>query len=61
MNSGGTKIMDTQELIEKLQRNIADWEEQARLWEGLGNSALAESCRTKAGQWAEVIKLLNRS
>jgi DNA phosphorothioation-dependent restriction protein DptG len=56
--------MDNQELIERLKRDIEDWKEQARLWEGLVGSrrdakALAKRCRAKADQWAEVIKLLD--
>ena len=47
--------MDNEELIAKLKRDIEDWNEQARLWDSNGDADLANQCRTKAKQWAEVI------
>ena len=44
-----------EKLIEQLKRNIEDWNEQARLWESKGDADLANQCRTKAKQWAEVV------
>lgn len=50
--------MDNQELIERLKRDIEDWNEQARLWDAKGDAELAEKCRAKAKQWADVVRYL---
>ena len=47
--------MIDEKLIEQLKRNIEDWNEQARLWDSKGDADLANQCRTKAKQWAEVV------
>ena len=52
--------MQNQQLIERLKRDIEDWNEQARLWDLKGDADLAEQCRLKANQWADIIKYLER-